>query len=453
MGAKPGQSKAGSGAADRKSGRQRLALLLFGALFVVLFAGYAIADGIGQPSVPEGDVALVQEVPEEIATVSEADFKRALLQQAAQAQLKKTPQPGDDKYDELKEAALGELLDSIWIQGEAEELGLAVTPKEIATEFAQIKKQNFKSEAEFQKFLKTSRFTMEDVRTRVKLQALSTQIQEKIAAQAPPADEAEIADYYESVKDTQYTTADSRDVRVVVNKDKAKVVAAQAALDKDNSEASWKKVAAKYSEDPTTKTKGGLQKALTEELLQSQPDLKAAIFENPTGQIVGPVDVQGNFFVIEVVQLNPEKIQPLSAVSAQIKTQLTQQVAQKVFSQFVTSYQSKWQSRTFCAEGFNSSPKCSNYASDGRPAGAPPACYEADPKGGLPEACPAPVTPVSPAMPGSVTLLNPEGEKLPQRPRPAGLKEAPELPLGTPGSPSGVPPAEAPPAEAPPTGE
>ena len=227
MGAKPGQSKAGSGAADRKSGRQRLALLLFGALFVVLFAGYAIADGIGQPSVPEGDVALVQEVPEEIATVSEADFKRALLQQAAQAQLKKTPQPGDDKYDELKEAALGELLDSIWIQGEAEELGLAVTPKEIATEFAQIKKQNFKSEAEFQKFLKTSRFTMEDVRTRVKLQALSTQIQEKIAAQAPPADEAEIADYYESVKDTQYTTADSRDVRVVVNKDKAKVEAAQ----------------------------------------------------------------------------------------------------------------------------------------------------------------------------------------------------------------------------------
>ncbi|HEX5711907.1 MAG TPA: peptidyl-prolyl cis-trans isomerase [Solirubrobacterales bacterium] len=445
MGAKPGQSsKSGSGAPDRKAGRQRLALLLFGALFVILFAGYAIADGIGHPSVPEGDVAHVESVPDDVANVSEADFKRALLQQAVQAQLKKAPKPGEDKYEELKEAALGELLDAIWIQGEAEELGLAVTPKEIATELAQIKKQNFKSEAEFQKFLKTSRFTMEDVRTRVKLQALSTQIQEKIATQAPPASDAEIADYYESVKGTQYTTSDSRDVRVVVNKDKAKVEAAQAELEKDNSEANWKKVAEKYSEDPTTKTKGGLQKALTEELLQSQPELKKAIFENPTGQLVGPVDVQGNFFVIEVVQLNPEKIQPLSEVKAQIKTQLTQQVAQQVFSQFVTNYQSKWQARTFCADGFVTN-KCANFVGDGRPAGAPPACYEADPKGGLPEACPAPVTPVSPAMPGSVTLINPEGEKLPQRPRPAGLKET-ERPLGVPGTPStGVPPTEAPP--------
>ena len=52
---------------------------------------------------------------------------------------------------------------------------------------------------------------------------------------------------------------ESRDVRVVVNKDKAKAEAAKALLEKDDSPASWKKVAAKYSEDPTTKTKGGLQ--------------------------------------------------------------------------------------------------------------------------------------------------------------------------------------------------
>ncbi len=37
-------------------------------------------------------------------------------------------------------------------------------------------------------------------------------------------------------------------MRVVVNKDKAKVEEAKAALEKDDSPASWKKVAAKYSE-------------------------------------------------------------------------------------------------------------------------------------------------------------------------------------------------------------
>jgi parvulin-like peptidyl-prolyl isomerase len=433
VGAKPGQS--------RKSGRQRLALLLFGGLFVVLFAGYAIAEGIGAPSVPAGDVALVQNVPEDIGSVSEADFKRALLQQAAQAKLKGTPKPGDDKYEELKTAALGELLDTIWIQGEAEELGIAVTPKQIAAELAQIKKTNFKTEAEFQKFLKTSRFTNEDVLARVKLQLLSTQIQEAITKLAPPATDAEIADYYETAKDTQYTTAESRDVRVVVNKDKAQIEAAKAELEKDDSPANWKKVTAKFSEDPTTKSKGGLQQALTEELLASQEELKEAIFGNPTGVIVGPVDVQGKFFAIEVQKLNPAKVKTLAEVSAEIKSQLTQQVAQAVFSEFVAEYQSKWTSRTFCASGFEIE-RCSNYKSDGHPAGAPAGCYEADPKGGIPKACPAPVAQAAPALPGSTTLLKPEGERLPQRPRPEGLKEALEgaLPEGVPGTTSVPPP-------------
>ncbi len=433
MGAKPGQS--------RKSGRQRLALLLFGALFVILFAGYAIAEGLGHPSVPAGDVAIVEHVPDDIGKVSEADFERALLQQVAQAKLKKTPKPGDKKYEELKTAALNELLDTIWIQGEAEELGISVTPKQVAAEVAQIKKTNFKTEAEFQKFLKTSRFTNEDVLARVKLQLLSTQIQEAISKEAPPASEAEIADYYETAKDTQYTTAASRDARVVVNKDKAQIEAAKTVLEKDDSPASWKKVAAKYSEDPRTKTKGGLQPALTEELLATQEELKSAIFDTPTGVVTGPVPVEGKFFVIEVEKLNPEKVKSLAEVSAEIKGQLTQQVAQEVFSDFVAEYQSKWQSRTFCADAF-AIERCANYVGNGHPASAPPACYEADPKGGTPEACPAAVAQVAPALPGSVTLLKPQGERLPQRPRPEGIKAAAEsaLPEGVPGTTSTPPP-------------
>ena len=77
-------------------------------------------------------------------------------------------------------------------------------------------------------------------------------------------------------------------MRVVVNKDKAKVEAAKAALEKDDSPASWKKVAAKYSEDPSTKAKGGLQPALTEELLASQEALKTAVFGSATGVVTGP---------------------------------------------------------------------------------------------------------------------------------------------------------------------
>jgi foldase protein PrsA len=431
---------------SRESGRQRLALVLFGALFVILFAGYAIAQGIGHPSVPSGDVAVVQHVPDSIGTVSETDFKRALVQQAAQAKLKTPPKPGDKKYEELKTAALGELLDTIWIQGEAEELGIEVTPKQIGTELAQIKKTNFKTPAEYQNFLKTSHFTQADVLARVKLQLLSTQIQEQISKEAPQPSSSEIADYYNSAKDTQYTTKESRDVRIVVNKDKAKVEQAKSILDKDDAPASWKKVAAKYSSDPTTKSKGGLQPGLTEELLQGKEPLVGAIFNSPSGEVVGPVDQEGNFFVLEVEKLNPEKVQPLGEVSSQIKTQLAQQLAQEVFSEFVAGYQSKWQSRTFCAADFVIE-RCANFKGSGHPTSAPAACYEADPKGGTPKECPAPVAQTSPSLPGTVTILKPQGERLPQRPRPEGLKEAAEgegaaLPEGvTPGATEAAPEA------------
>lgn len=418
MAAKRGQS-------GRSAGRQRLALIVFGALFVLLFIGFAIAQGVGEPSVPSGDVAIVQNVPDEIGTVSEADFKRTVLHQAGLANLKKPPKPGESKYDELKEAALEEIFDAIWIQGEAEELGISVTPKQIATELAQIKKQNFKTEAAYQEFLKSSHFSQEEVDARVKTQILGTQIQERISLETPQPSSAQISAYYDSVKDTQFTTAESRDIRVVVNKDKAKVEEAQAELEKDSSPASWKKVAAKFSNDPTTKSKGGLQPALSEELLASQPTLKEAVFGSQEGELVGPVDIKGNFFVLEVVKLNPEKVQSLQEVSSQIKSQLQQQTQQELFSEFVNEYQSKWRSRTYCADGFEIK-RCANYTGSGHPENAPPGCYEANPKGGLPKACPAPVAQATPALPGSTTLIKPQGERLAQRPRPEGIKPSSE---------------------------
>jgi len=150
------------------------------------------------------------------------------------------------------------------------------------------------------------------------------------------------------------------------------------------------------------------------------------------------------------VKLNPAKVKSLAEVKAQIEETLKQEKQQAFFAEFVSDYQTTWQSRTQCADGYEFS-KCANYTGSGHPANAAPACYEADPKTPA-EECPAPVTPIKPALPGSITLQKPEGEPFPQRPLPeasAGAEEgATELPPGA--SPEGEAPTEAPPAE---TGE
>jgi parvulin-like peptidyl-prolyl isomerase len=418
VGAKSGQRRK-PGDDDRSAARQRLALILFGALLALLFVGFAVAQGIGAPSVPSGDVALVEDVPEEIGHISQEDFDHAMEQQVAQAKLKKAPKPGSDKFEELKTAALGELLDQIWIQGQADELDISVTEKQIEDELATIKKQSFGSEKAFQKFLEESKFTPEDVDDRVRLQLLSTQIQEVVNSQTPQPSKSEIQGYYEAEKATQFTEKESRDIRVVINKDKAKVEAAKEALEADNSPASWKKVAAKYSIDPTSKDKGGLQKGIKEELLKGE--LRTAIFESATGELKGPIKFQGNYILVEVEKLNPAKVQSLGEARAQISSTLAQEKQQEFFSEFVTDYQTRWQERTFCADDYLIE-RCSNFVGDGHPSNAPPACYEADPKVPAKE-CPAPVTPISPALPGSVTEQKPKGEPLPQRPLPEQTPE------------------------------
>jgi parvulin-like peptidyl-prolyl isomerase len=411
---------------------QRLGLLVFGVAFVVLFLIFAIAEGIGQPSVPAGYVALVKGVPSETGKVSQKDFERALEQSSAQAGLKTPPKPGSKKYEEAKKSALSSLFDAIWVQGQAEEMGIEVTDKEISEKLSEIKSQNFKTPAEFNAFLRKSHLSPQDVNERVRLQIETEKIQEQIGKSAAKPSQSQIQQYYDAAKGSQFTTPPSRDVRVVITKDKKKAEEATARLGPNPTPKDWKAVAKKYSTDPSTKGSGGLQKGITEG--SAEEPLNAALFGAPVGKVEGPVHTKSGYFVFEVVKLNPEKVQSLDEAKSQISSQLEQQNQQAAFEQFVNNYSSTWSSRTFCASGYVIE-RCANYKA-GHLASAPPACFEANPKGGRPPACPAPVQQLTPQLPGSATPIEPKGKRLPQRPNPgtppAGEEGAAELPTPTP---------------------
>jgi parvulin-like peptidyl-prolyl isomerase len=397
------------------AGLQRLALLGSAALFVLLFLIFAIAQGIGDPNVPSGDVAVIEDAPDGLGTITEEDLDHAIEQAAAESQVKPVPKPGDPKYDELQEAALGQLLDSIWIQGLGEEMGFTVTPKEVSDELKKLKKQSFKSEKQYDEFLKEGHYSQADVNERVKVQIISTKVQGQITEEGSTPSSEEIENYYEAAKSSQFTTPESRDVRTIANKDKAKVEEAKELLLKDDSPESWKKVAKKYSTE-ATKGSGGLQAGLTEGRLPEP--LNAAAFEADQGEVLGPIKGASTYTIFEVEKITPEKVQSLDEAKSQISTQLSEQAQQQHFAAVISTWRSTWTSRTFCASDFVMQ-RCANFEGEAHPAEANPACYEADPKS-PPEACPAIVGGVKPAQPGSVTPLAPEGQKLAQRPRPAG---------------------------------
>ena len=420
----------------KSAGLQRLALLGFAALFILLFVIFAVAEGIGDPSVPSDAAAIVEDAPDDLGTITIKDFEHTLEQTAAQEKVP-VPKPGDAKYDEMKEKALGERIESVWIRGVAEEMGISVTEAEIAKELKKLKKKAFKTEKQYEEFLQESHFTEEDVNDRVELQMLSEQVQKQVTEEAPVPSNSEIETYYEAAKASQFTTPESRDIRVIKNKDKAKVEEAKAALEKDDSIKSWEKVAKEFSTD-TTKANGGLQSAVSEETL-GEP-LGPEVFGAEQGELEGPFSEEGTYTLFEVMKITPEKVQSLDEAKSQISAQLAEQVKQQHFSAFARNWGQTWQARTFCAADYTIK-RCSNYKESGRPAEAEEACYEADPKKPA-KACPAPITQTKPAQPGTVSPLTPEGQRLAQRPRPSGLEEA-VAPEGE--IPSGIVPGAAPP--------
>lgn len=421
----PGNRKGGGGSprAARPAEVSRLTLAVFVGAFAVLFAVAGIVVGIGHPSPAPGDVAIIEGVPSDIGTITEADFNKAMVQSAAKQQLPAVPKPSDPKYKELKEATVGELLTKVWLQGQAEEMGFSATEKEVADKVKELETRQFKSKAEYKKTLKEFHYSQADVEELLRVEILSQKIQEQFTTAAPAPSESEAKSYYEAAKTTQYVQPKSRDVRIVLNKDKKQVEQAKALLEKDDSAASWQKVAKKYSTDPTTKESGGLRAGLTENALEEPAN--AAVFNAPEKKLEGPIKVGTDYYVFEVEKENEETIQSFDEVKESINQQLKEQAGQENLGAFAGNFEAKWRSQTFCGSDYLN-PRCGNFAVSSDPAMREPEsekCRQSVPSKEFPKDCPAPVAQAKPALPGSVTPLQKHGTPLAQRPQPANLEQ------------------------------
>jgi SurA N-terminal domain len=114
--------------------------------------------------------------------ITKREFQRSLAQQAAQKGRRRAPKPRHGGYGKLKDTAIGELLDFAWIKGQAAEMGLGVTSRQIRKERRRLIATVFKSRAEYHRFLVEARYTLRDVRERIEGQMLVTRIQERVGA-------------------------------------------------------------------------------------------------------------------------------------------------------------------------------------------------------------------------------------------------------------------------------
>jgi foldase protein PrsA len=256
-------------------------------------------------------------------------------------------------YNQLRQQVLQLLISNQWIEGEAAKQGVKVTDAEVQKSFQQQKKQSFPKDADFQKFLKQSGQTQQDILERVKIDLLSNKIRDKVIKGKDKVSDAQIQSYYNKNK-ARYAQPEKRALRIVLTKDKAK---AQQALNALKSGQSWKKVAKQYSIDAASKNQGGVLPPQAKGTLEQALD--AAVFSAKQGKLTGPVKTQFGYYDFVVTKITPASQQSLSQVKASIKQTLATQNQQNALNSFVSDFQKRWRDKTECSSSFKTS-DCKN---------------------------------------------------------------------------------------------
>ena len=410
--------------------------IIFGGALVITVAIVAVAVGVGHPDVPDDDVAVIDDdrinvtgVVED-GVISKESFDELLQQTATQQGLQEVPQPSDPQYGTLKEQALTAALDIAWIAGEGERQAVEVTDTEIQQSFEQTKNENFQTEKEYQQFLTEQGLTQEDVLERVRLQAISSKIEEELTENVSEPSESEASDFYDANKE-QFAQPEQRTIRLIQNSDAAKIQQAFDQLSADNSPANWKKVAAELSTDPTSKEKGGVRENVVPGSFE-QP-LDDEIFDAPEGEVQGPTETPTASYVFQVDSITPETTQSFDQVRDQIVQQINSTKEQEIFAAFLSSYQSYWSSITFCGEDYLID-RCDNFTGEAQPCPDPNLPEAQQQQQLTQQGCPPPAPTISPVAPGSIELFTPASGGQPQKPHPPGEDTAaPAAPGGVPG--------------------
>jgi foldase protein PrsA len=252
----------------------------------------------------------------------------------------------EQQYKTLSQEVLGFLISSEWVLGEAGSLGVNASDKEVKKRFETIRNQQFPKAAEFEHFLATSGQTVSDLLLRVKLNLLSSKIQQKIVRAKATVSHQEIEKYYKE-NPSRFGVPERRDLEIILSKTEAQAKSAKKEVESGKSFAS---VAKKVSIDPVSKESGGLLPGVVKG--QEEKTLDEAAFKASPGVLEGPVKTPFGFYVFRVKKVTAGSTQPLKQSEATIKAQLIATKQQSALSNFVKKFKSKWTAKTDCRAGF-----------------------------------------------------------------------------------------------------
>jgi parvulin-like peptidyl-prolyl isomerase len=321
----------------------RFLLLSLCALVAVVLAGC----GGGSDDVPADAVAVVD--GQEIAR---ADYNQ-LIEQARTSyknQKRDFPAAGSQEFKVLQNQAVQFLVQREQFEQEAEGMDVNVTDKDVQARLSQIQKQYFGGdEKKYEKQLADQGLTDAQVRKDIRAQIVSEKIFENVTRDVKVTD-ADIEAYYAKNK-AQYSQPESRDVRHILVKTKAKADQLYAELKNGGNFAALAKA---NSEDTGSKENGG---KLTISRGQTVAPFDKKAFELKVNEISTPVKTEFGYHIIQALgPVKAAKVTPLKEVKEAIRQQLLQSKKNEKMTKWVDDLKKDYEDKITYALGFTPPP-------------------------------------------------------------------------------------------------
>ena len=319
-------------------------VLLLPALLLALVAA---GCGGGSESVPADAVAVVD--GDEVA---KSDYD-ALIEQARKSyttQKRDFPKAGTPEFQTLKNQAVQFLVQREQFEQQAEELDVEVTDKQVAERLEQIKKQYFSGDTKkYEQQLKDQGLTDRQVRADIRAQIVSEEIFEQVTKDVKVSD-ADVKEYYEKNQE-QFSTPESREVRHILVKTKAKADELAAELE---SGASFAALAKQHSTDTGSKESGG---NLTITRGQTVAPFDKEAFRLAKNEVSKPIKTEFGFHLIEALsEVKKADKAPLKEVQDSIRQQLLQTKKNEAMTAWVDDLKQEYDDKVSYAVGFTPPP-------------------------------------------------------------------------------------------------
>jgi SurA N-terminal domain len=128
------------------------------------------------PIPPGKTLATIAAAPKGAGVISGAEFDQGMTEAASLRSLTKIPKPGDEEYAGMRDEVLGGLIIYVWLEGEAEEMGIDPTDQEVA---GKLRKSGEEGS------LRQSEYTQATMMERTKNSLLVEKIEDALAKQSP----------------------------------------------------------------------------------------------------------------------------------------------------------------------------------------------------------------------------------------------------------------------------